>query len=142
MKDSLEKILIVDDTEANSNLLAQIIRAEGFEVTIASSGREALEILKHSRPDFIISDLNMPDIDGYKLVTNIRERDKETPFLLYTTGSNHPGLANLAQRLGVSDFISNSSIREIANAAIERLSRAVSNDTIAINKMLKIAPTV
>lgn len=65
-------ILYVEDNPDNRMLIRRILGAEGFTVHEASSARQALEILKTLRPDLILMDINLPEIDGYALTTNIR----------------------------------------------------------------------
>ncbi len=66
------RLLIVDDDPALLNAVADCLRAEGYEVTTARSGSEALTRLAALVPDLVISDIRMPRMDGYTLARNIR----------------------------------------------------------------------
>jgi CheY-like chemotaxis protein len=66
------KILIVDDDPDSRDLLTFILEKEGVEVSAVASAQEALIAFKRSTPDLIISDIGMPEIDGYTLISQIR----------------------------------------------------------------------
>lgn len=65
-------ILYVEDNPDNRMLIRRILGAEGFVVHEAPSAMKALEILETLRPDLILMDINLPEIDGYALTSNIR----------------------------------------------------------------------
>lgn len=66
------RLLIVDDDPALLHAVADCLRADGYEVTTARSGAEALSRLAASLPDLVISDIRMPRMDGYTLARHIR----------------------------------------------------------------------
>ena len=78
------KILLVDDDLKNSLLLKRFIEAEGYEVTYANNGRVGLEMYRAERPDMILLDINMPEIDGFELARIIRENDKRVIIFFLT----------------------------------------------------------
>ena len=61
------KILIVDDTPFNLKLLSAILKPEGYHVRQANSGEAALRVVQIEKPDLILLDINMPEIDGYEV---------------------------------------------------------------------------
>ena len=61
------KILIVDDLPDNSRLLAHLARDQGYEASVACNGRQALEIALAERPDVILLDVMMPEMDGIEV---------------------------------------------------------------------------
>jgi len=65
-------ILYIEDNIDNRTLIRRILTAEGYELKEAGNAVEALEILKLLRPDLILMDINMPEVDGYTLTTQIR----------------------------------------------------------------------
>jgi PAS domain S-box-containing protein len=71
------RLLVVDDEEDTRTLLRMVLEKCGALVTTASSAREALAALKKTRPDVLISDLGMPDEDGYALIKMVRALGKE-----------------------------------------------------------------
>ena len=100
----MKKILIVDD-ELNMRLvLSAMLKKEGFEVSSASNGREALQILKSNKIAVVITDLKMPDMDGMELLTHISERYPEIPVVMITA---HGTVATAVEALkkGALDYI-------------------------------------
>ena len=66
------KVLLVDDDLKNSMLLKRFIEAEGYEVAYATDGRVGLEMYRQARPDLILLDINMPEVDGFEMARIIR----------------------------------------------------------------------
>ncbi len=73
MPDNSKTILIVDDEEALSHLLGGMLLTEGYKVLEANNATRALGILKSTKVDLMISDIVMPDMDGFELVTKVNE---------------------------------------------------------------------
>ena len=69
---SNETILYIEDNPDNRTLIRRILTAEGYTIIEAGHATEALEIIKTARVDLILMDINMPDVDGYTLTTQIR----------------------------------------------------------------------
>lgn len=78
------KILLVDDDIKNSMLLKCFIEAEGYEVVYANNGRVGLEMYKADRPDLMLLDINMPELNGFELARIIRESDKRVVIFFLT----------------------------------------------------------
>lgn len=70
-------ILYVEDNVDNRTLVRRVLTAEGYSIIEAVNAMQALEILRNTKPNLILMDINMPDIDGYTLTAQI----KETPGL-------------------------------------------------------------
>jgi diguanylate cyclase (GGDEF)-like protein len=70
---SKEKILVIDDEENIANLVKDILEGEGFQVTLAYDGEEALEKIHQAPPDLVILDLRLPGMSGYQVCKKIRE---------------------------------------------------------------------
>jgi len=81
--------LIVDDSAAMRQLIAFTIKDAGHEVLLAENGRDALEKLKGAKADMVITDLNMPEMDGIMLIKELRgmAQYKFIPILMLTTES-------------------------------------------------------
>jgi signal transduction histidine kinase/DNA-binding NarL/FixJ family response regulator len=71
------RLLVVDDEEDARALLSQVLTERGAKVSIAASASEALAKLQSHRPDVLISDIAMPDVDGYRLIEQIRRLSQE-----------------------------------------------------------------
>ncbi len=80
------RLLVVDDDPGLLRAVAETLRAEGYEVTTARRGAEALTRIAESLPDLIVSDIRMPGMDGYELVRNLRAsaRTKLIPIVFLT----------------------------------------------------------
>jgi len=73
MSNDMSKILIVDDDEAGRKLLSRILVSAGYEIITAENGEQALEVFREQKPDLMITDLNMPVMDGFELAEAIRQ---------------------------------------------------------------------
>ncbi len=80
----MPKILIVDDSEDNRDVLARRLTRRGFEVEIAGSGRQAIEDTANTNPDLILMDMNMPEMDGWEATRTLREKGVVTPIIALT----------------------------------------------------------
>ncbi len=79
-------ILYVEDNLDNRTLVRRILTAEGYILIEAANATQAMEILKTTRPDLILMDINMPDMDGYSLTAKIKNtpRFESTPIIALT----------------------------------------------------------
>ncbi len=77
-------ILAVDDSPTIRKLVSMTLEREGFQVITASDGLEAVQLLSEHMPDMILSDVNMPKLDGYKLCRFVKKSDrtKHIPFVM------------------------------------------------------------
>jgi two-component system cell cycle sensor histidine kinase/response regulator CckA len=78
------KILVVDDAKAIRVTLSKILSFMGFEVAVASSGHEGLDLFLKSSFDLVLADLQMPDMDGWTLALHIKDESSDTPIVLVT----------------------------------------------------------
>ena len=81
------KILVVDDSRAMRSMIRRTLRQAGFdrhEVIEASDGMEALDLIKESRPHFILADWNMPRLNGLDLLRVLKEAELDIPVGLVT----------------------------------------------------------
>jgi len=87
----LKKILVADDSPTTRGLIVSTLETLGdFEVVEAANGFEALRVLPREKVDLVITDINMPDINGLELVSFIRNNPlyKETPLIIVSTESS------------------------------------------------------
>ena len=82
-----QSILIVDDEFGLAEMLRDMLRESGFEVTLAINGRLALEILEEAKVDLVLTDMMMPVIDGAELAAAMRrdDRHRDTPIIMMTS---------------------------------------------------------
>ena len=81
----MKKILIVDDSTLARTIHRRIVIGEGFEVVEAASGKEAIEVYQTERPDVVITDLLMPDLDGMDVAKQILEMDPDAKIIICST---------------------------------------------------------
>jgi len=77
-------ILVVDDEENISFLVASALRLEGFATTTAATGREALARLEEERPALVVLDIMLPDLDGFEVLKRMREAGHRQPVIFLT----------------------------------------------------------
>lgn len=73
-----KQILVVDDNPDAREMLSFILTGEGFSVITAEDGLEALDLIKDAQPDLIITDIDMPNLDGIELTKKLREQFQST----------------------------------------------------------------
>ena len=103
------RILVVDDQRANVEMLSELLRSRGYEVTAAYDGEEALRRVAETNPDVVISDIRMPGMDGYELCQRLRE-DPATallPIVLVTSLEDRDGHDERVKGIeyGADDFL-------------------------------------
>lgn len=83
-------VLTVDDSRMMREMLLMVLKAAGFNVVQAEDGQEGLEALERIKPDVIITDINMPRLDGYGFIEGVRgdERHRATPIIVLSTESS------------------------------------------------------
>ena len=80
----MRKILVVDDEKKIRDILSKILSCMGYEVAVASSGGEGLNLFLASDFDLVVTDLTMPDMDGWTLAFHIKDSKPNTPVILIT----------------------------------------------------------
>jgi CheY-like chemotaxis protein len=92
---SMHKILVVDDDESVRGSLGLVLQSSGYEVGMATNGFDALLQLKRSLPTILLSDLNMPQMSGFELLSVVRRRFPEISVIAmsgaYDSGDDVPG---------------------------------------------------
>lgn len=101
----MKKILVVDDDRQMRLDLAEILAMEGYDVDSAGSGEEALELIKETDYDIVLSDLKMPGMSGMELLAHIRKLKLETRVIMITAFATIESAVEAMKR-GASDYIS------------------------------------
>ena len=102
----MSRILIVDDASNARESLAKLLRMEGYETSIAGCGTDALTRLKETKPDMILLDHMMPEVDGLTFLAGIRRfpKWKHLPVIMFT-GVKDKSCHSRAQGLEVKEFL-------------------------------------
>ena len=99
-----EKILVVDDEEAIREVISTLLESQGYPCTICSNGRLALESFQRDTFDLVLSDIVMPEMDGLKLLAELRRIDPDVPVIM-VTAMHDIAIALEAIRAGAYDYI-------------------------------------
>ena len=98
------KILLLEDDEILAETLIDLLKAKGFEVVHVKSGEEALEATFDERFDIFVFDVNVPHIDGFELLKNLRQGENETPTIFITARTDISSLA-YGFEVGADDYL-------------------------------------
>ena len=126
-------ILVADDDNRVLSTFARNLKMIGYSVITAGDGIEALQIYDRRRPDVVLADVRMPDIDGFEVLKAIRDRDAEAEVIL-VTGHGDMDVAIEALRSGASDFIPKPVEAATLEAALRR-----AGDRLRLKRELRTA---
>jgi DNA-binding response OmpR family regulator len=147
MPDRAPRILLVDDEQPIQTLLSFPLQRDGYEVVVASDGREALARFDEQPPDLVVLDVMLPRMDGLEVCKRLRARGETVPIIMLTAKSEEIDKV-LGLELGADDYITKPfSMREFRSrvkAALRRsgMRRAESDDERPIEVLgLRIDPS-
>ncbi len=112
-------ILVAEDDEDTRSLIQLLLESRGYEVTLAKDGIDALLCLGKGDFDLILSDINMPNLDGFKLLEMTTQKGIETP-VIFLTGSAGPEAEARGFELGAKDFIKKPIKRDLLWSRVQR----------------------
>jgi two-component system sensor histidine kinase/response regulator len=121
-----ETILVAEDEPNMLEMIAYLLEDEGYVVIQAASGEAVLDILEEAKPDLIISDINMPGMDGFELCQRVRAQVEfsQTPFIFLSARSRRADVRR-GMGLGADDYLTKPFEAEELLAAVQiRLARA------------------
>ena len=98
------KILIAEDDKAMNGFVSTCLRESGYEVRCCFDGQQALTAMEQERFSLIISDIMMPNMDGFELAESIRLTDKKTPILFMSAKDDKPSQM-YGYKLGIDDYV-------------------------------------
>lgn len=100
----MAKILVIDDEQGIRHLLDTLLRRKGYDVVLADGGQKGLELFRRERPDVVVLDLKMPEMDGLTVLRQIHSLDPKKPVIILT-GARTPEVEQQVRALGVSEFV-------------------------------------
>jgi len=98
------RILVIDDNQSLVDMVSTFLRGEGYRVLGALSGDEGLKLAILSRPELVLLDIGLPEINGLELLTRIRSMNPSARVIM-VTGNTDPDLAREAFRLGALAYV-------------------------------------
>jgi two-component system KDP operon response regulator KdpE len=125
------KILVVDDAPEMTTFLERVLTREGYEVAVAGSAREGLRQAHHFRPDLVLLDVMMPDLDGWHMLQHLREFSDVSVIMLTAISQLDSKVRGL--ETGADDYVTKPfELRELKariRAALRRAEMLPSNDS-------------
>jgi len=119
-------VLVVDDEKRLCDLVRAYLTQEGFRVVTAANGQEALFVARHEKPDVILLDLMMPEMDGYDFI-RVHSKERDTPIIILTAKLEESDKV-LGLELGADDYVTKPfSMRELTariRAVLRRMDKA------------------
>lgn len=100
----MAKIMIVDDSLFIRNRLSKLIVEHGYETVVARDGKEAVDIYRSAKPDAVLLDVTMPNKDGLKALSEIRQLDPQARIIMLTA-LDQQSVATQAIQKGAKDFL-------------------------------------
>jgi len=135
---SAENILVVDDEQSMAQFLGIVLRKEGYQVSTAHNGRDALDKVKAEAFDVVITDIKMPGMDGIQLLQGIKKLDPSLPVVIMTAYASQQSAID-AVNLGAFQYIiknaKNDEIKLVVRNAIEM--RKVRAENLFLKRELK-----
>ena len=99
-----QTVLIVDDESSIVFSLSEAMRDAGYKVITGTTGEEAIREVKESSPDIVLLDMKLPDIDGLKVLKQIKDMDQNTPVIMMSAYVDIPTAVN-ATKIGAHSFV-------------------------------------
>jgi len=124
------RILVVDDEDNLRTMLVAALKFEGYDVAAAPNGREGLQSVKESKPDLIVLDVMMPELDGFGMLKRLRETGDRTP-VVFLTAKDTSADAVEGLGLGADDYLSKPFALEELVARVEAVMRRVDSSPAA-----------
>jgi DNA-binding NtrC family response regulator len=132
------RVLVIDDETSILNTLDILLRGEGFDVVVRSSGKDALEQWDDAPPDVVISDIRMPGLTGMDVLAAVRERDPDVPVILMTAQASLQSAIEAVNR-GAFYYLqkpfSNDDVVALCRRAAEN--RGLKHENVALKREIK-----
>jgi two-component system KDP operon response regulator KdpE len=122
-------LLIVDDDPAVTELLSLLLKKQGFEIITANMGMDGVTLAREKRPDLVILDLMMPDMDGWSVCRELRSFTNMP--ILVLSALNEPGKIASILDAGADDYLTKPVTSGVLLAHINRLARRIPPARIA-----------
>ena len=137
-------IVVMDDDAGTRLLVSQVLKNDGYDVLAAVDGEKGLALIKTHRPDLIVSDVQMPLMDGFEVLENVRSDPAiaATPVILLTSLAERSHM-RLGMTTGADDYLTKpfepQELKDAVNAQLEKLVRLDVMRTLAVNTAVTYA---
>ncbi len=118
----MSTLLVIDDDRLHCDLLQMALARHGYEVSIATSGREGVALFRQLRPLVTLLDLRMPEMDGLAVLKEIRTQDPRAGVIIVGGGATEE-LENRARELRVTDFLRKGLSLDVLVGAVHRVAQ-------------------
>lgn len=135
------KILIVEDEQSIATLITYNLQRAGYETTVASDGKQALQYVEQQPFDFIVLDLMLPGIDGMQVCKTIREAENDVPILMLTAKSDEENKV-LGLQSGADDYLTKPFSPKELIARIEAILRRANRTERTVKRNISIGDLV
>ncbi len=98
------KVLVVDDSSLTRAILTKTLMEAGHSVVSAGNGKTAMDVFTVERPELVLTDLMMPEMDGIELAKLIRARDNKVPIILLSAEFNKE-IKLRSEKVGINDYL-------------------------------------
>ncbi len=139
------RLLVVDDSLVTVDVVSDFMSEQGWEVQTALSAAQALEKLTAFTPEVVVSDLNMPDMDGIGLFKRIRQVDQTVPVIMLSgedkiesvLASMHAGVFDFVQKRDCVHTLPAAALRAVNHCRVVRENRRLNDDLMRMNEALE-----
>lgn len=132
------KILVVDDEASIVNIISFNLKKEGYEVITASDGEAGLELALNEKPDLVLLDIMMPQMDGYEVCRKIREKST-VPIIMLTARADEVDKV-IGLEMGADDYVTKPfGNRELMARVKANLRRTIANEAAKNTKNTNVA---
>ena len=120
------KVLVVDDSPTQQLQMQMILESDEYNVLLAANGVEALSVINGEMPDIVVTDLQMPEMNGLELVSEIKARYPSLPVIL-TTAVGSESIAAQALHLGATSYVPKRDLGEMLASTVRQVLELVSS---------------
>jgi two-component system response regulator TrcR len=130
-------VLVVDDERSLTNLVTMALRYEGWTVDVAHQGKDAIQKFYALKPDAVVLDIMLPDLDGLQILERFRSEDSYTPVLFLTARDSVPDRV-VGLTAGADDYMTKPFSLEELVARLRGLLRRISDATPSDDEVLQV----
>ncbi len=134
----MEKILVIDDNKNMQLILKNILTDEGYDIETVGNGKGGLKLVKELKPDLVLLDIRLPQMNGMEVLQKIKEFDEDTLVIMITAFGDIK-TAVQAMKLGAYDYVTKPFVNDDLTITIEKAlkTRSLSREVECLRKKLK-----